>query len=303
VLLTEVPGPAARWRDKLPRYGEIACGEGVSDDVRVTVEGGVRTVLLDRPAKRNALTVPMLNALEAVFSKEPGPDERVAVIRASGPAFCAGIDLTERVPRPSRGERKRPSGGERKRPSGGERTIDGAEAIERALYVLEGYPLPVVAVVAGDAIAGGAELAFHCDLVLAADTARIGMSVAQIGLVAPWPLVCKLVDVAGPVVARELLLVGDPVPASRLAELGVIMRAVPADDLEAEAQRLIDRLRANAPLSLRAMKAALVRASETREALTHDDIDALARAARHSDDAREGMRARLEKRPATFTGR
>jgi enoyl-CoA hydratase/carnithine racemase len=251
---------------------------GNGDEVRVSVDGAVRTVLLDRAAKRNALTRPMLAALEAAFSAEPGPDERVTVVRASGPTFCAGIDLGERGP-------------------------GGAEAIERALHALERYPLPVVAVVAGDAIAGGAELAFHCDLVVASATARIGMSVAQIGLAAPWPLAVKLVDVAGPVTARELLLLGDPVPAARLAELGVITRAVPTEEVEATARAVIDRLCANAPLSLRAMKAAVVRATETRAAVPHDDVDALARVARRSDDAREGMRARLEKRPAVFKGR
>ena len=251
---------------------------GSGDEVRITVDGGVRTVLLDRPAKRNALTRPMLAALEAAFAAEPAPDERVTVVRASGPTFCAGVDLGERAP-------------------------GGAEAIERALHAVERYPLPVVAVVTGDAIAGGAELAFHCDLVVASATARIGMSLAQIGLAAPWPLAVKLVDAVGPATARELLLLGDPLPAARLAELGVVTRAVPADEVEATAGEVIDRLCANAPLSLRAMKAALVRATETRAAVPHDDVDALARAARRSEDAREGMRARLEKRPAVFRGR
>lgn len=252
------------------------------DEIRVGIAGGVRTVVLARPAKRNALTIAMLAELEAAFPPDPGGDERVAVVRAEGPIFCAGIDLTERVATP-----------------------DGAAAspIERALHAIERYPLPVVAVVQGDAIAGGAELAIHCDLVVASSGARMGMSLAQIGLAAPWPLAVKLLDTAGPALARELLLLGDPVPTTRLAELGCIARAVPPDELEAVTAGIIDRLAANAPLSLRAMKATLVRAMAIREDLPHGDVDAMLAAVRASDDAREGMRARLDRRPAKFTGR
>ncbi len=249
----------------------------VSDEITVSVSGAVRTVTLARPAKRNALNSAMLAALEAAFSAEPRLDERVAVLRAEGPAFCSGVDLSERLP---------------------DRNL-----IERALQAVERYPLPVVAIVQGDAIAGGAELAIHCDIVVAAETARIGMSLAQIGLAPPWPLALKLLDVAGPSVAREILLLGDPVPAPRLAEFGLIARAVPPEDLQATAQQLIDRLVANAPLSLRAIKASLLRAAAVHDQIPHDDVDRLIEAAGRSEDAREGMRARLEKRPAEFRGR
>lgn len=249
----------------------------MSDEITYSVRGAIRTVTLARPAKRNALNATMLNALQATFSGEPDDHERVAVLRAEGPAFCAGVDLSERLP--ARG------------------------LVERTMQAVERYPLPVVAVVQGDAIAGGAELALHCDVVVALTTARIGMSLAQIGLAPPWPLALKLFDVAGPSIARELLLLGDPVPAQRLAEYGVIARAVPAEDLEATAQQLIDRLAANAPLSLRAIKASLLRCAVVRDQIPHDDIDQLIEAAGRSEDAREGMRARLEKRSAEFRGR
>jgi enoyl-CoA hydratase/carnithine racemase len=250
----------------------------MSDEIQVSVAGAVRTVVLNRPAKRNALSSAMLDGLVAAFPDDPGADERVAMVRAEGPVFCAGIDLSERM-------------------SG------GSAGIEEALHRIEAYPLPVVAVVAGDAIAGGAELAIHCDIVVAAETARIGMSLAQIGMAPPWPLAVKLLDVAGPAVARQLLLLGDPVPARRLADIGAIAQAVPAAELDAAAQAVVDRLAANAPLSLRAIKAALVRAAATRDGIAHDDVDQLLDRARRSEDAREGMKARLEKRGAEFHGR
>jgi enoyl-CoA hydratase/carnithine racemase len=246
--------------------------------VRVTVDGPVRRVVLARPDKRNALNAAMLAALAEAFAAEPGPEERVAVISAEGPAFCAGLDLSERL--------------------GG-----AAVSIEEALHAVERYPLPVLAVVQGDAIAGGAELAFHCDLVVASESARVGMSVAQIGLAPSWGLVTKLLDVGGPSVARQLLLLGDPLPAARLAQLGIISAAVPATDLESTADSLAARLAANAPLSMRAIKAALLRAMDLRRSITHEDVDALVSAAARSQDAREGMRARLERRAPRFEGR
>lgn len=250
--------------------------------VELTTRDGVRTVVLARPEKRNALDRAMLAALAEAFGSEPPADERLAVLRATGPVFCAGIDLGERLA------------------SG---AAPGESPIEEVLSAIERYPLPVVAVVQGDAIAGGNELALHCDLVVASTRATFGMSLAQIGLAPTWFLAKKLLEVAGPVMARELLLLGDPVPAGRLAELGVISRAVPHHELEDVARRMVDRLAANAPLSLRAMKAMLVRQMAFRDGIDHRDVDALAEAARGSDDAREGMAARLERRSPRFEGR
>ena len=178
----------------------------------------------------------------------------------------------------------------------------GASGIEVMLRAVELCPLPVVAVVQGDAIAGGNELALHCDLVVASDKARFGMSLAQVGLAPNWFLAKKLMEVLGPVTTREMLLLGDPLPATKLHALGLIARCVPADALEAEASKVIDRLAANAPLSLKAMKALTVRQLEFRDAIRHDDVDALVQAAMKSQDAQEGMKARLEKRPARFQG-
>ena len=250
------------------------------EKVRVEVRGPVREVTLARPEKRNALDAEMLEGLKAAFAQPPSPAERAAVIRAEGPAFCAGLDLRER---------------------GGGGLASGG--IEEMLHAIELYPLPVTAVVQGDAIAGGNELALHCDLVVASDKARFGMSLAQVGLAPNWFLAKKLMEVLGPVTTREMLLLGDPLPATKLHALGLIARCVPAAELEAEAQKVIDRLAANAPLSLKAMKALTVRQLEFRDGIGHDDVDALVRAAMQSEDAQEGMKARLEKRTARFSGK
>ena len=249
--------------------------------ILVQSEGPVKTVTLNRPEKRNALDLAMLDDLYTVFSAAPAPDDRMIVIRARGPSFCAGIDLAER--------RRRP--------------VQGSESpVERVFRAIEMNPLPVLAVVQGAAIAGGCEMALHCDLVVAAESARFGMSLAQIGLAPSWFLTRKLMDVAGPVATREILLLGDPMPAGWMHRHGIVARVVPDGDLETEVDRMVERLAANAPLSLRAMKAMIVRQLEFRDGIEHGDVDAMVAAARGSADAQEGMAARLEKRVPVFRG-
>lgn len=247
--------------------------------VLIEREGPVRTVRLNRPEKRNALNREMLDALLAAFRSEPDREERLTVLRAEGPAFCAGMDLRERAG-----------------------TLDTESPIEAVLDAVQHYPLPVVGVVHGDAIAGGNELALHCDLVVAAESARFGMSLAQIGLVPTWFLAKKIVETGGPVAAREMLLLGDPLPAARMHALGMIYRAVPDAGLEAAVEAVTRRLAANAPLAMKAMKAVMLRQMSFRDATPHEDLLPMLRGARLSGDAKEGIAARLEKRPANFTG-
>src|SRR6478735_178785 len=190
----------------------------MSDRIRLEVAGAVRTVTLTRPEKGNAMDAEMLRVLEDAFdpSPGPGPAERVALIRSEGRVFCAGLDL--------RG------------------SLGKDQDVELLFHRVETWPLPVVAVVQGAAIAGGNELALHCDLVVASSAARFGMSLAQVGLAPSWFLTKKLLEVGGPVVTREILLLGDPVPAQRMADLGLIARCVAPDDLEGAATAIIDRL-------------------------------------------------------------
>ncbi len=249
--------------------------------IRIEKSGPVRTMTLTRGDKRNALNLAMLDEMLTALNETPAPDERVLVLRAEGPSFCSGMDLKERLAKPIK---------------------NNESPIEGMLHALENYPLPAVAVVHGDAIAGGCELALHCDFVVASENARFGMSLAQIGLAPTWFLAKKLMEVAGPVGAREVLLLGDPLPSRRLYDLGVIYSAVPKHDLETSAEKVIDRLARNAPLSLRAIKSLLVREMAFRDGVYHGDVDQLVNATRTSADSKEGIAARLEKRTPDFKG-
>jgi enoyl-CoA hydratase/carnithine racemase len=248
------------------------------DEVQVDVNenGAVRTITINRPDKRNALSRAMFDELTSLFEVEPPATERVTVLRSAGDVFCSGIDLNERL-------------------------VHGAPPLDRLCEVMADYPLPVVGRIQGDAIAGGAFVALFCDFAIAAKDARIWVSLVQIGLAPPWPLTRKLLDLATPALARELVLLGDPITADRLAEADVIAAAVDKDDLDAEVDRVVSRLAQNAPLSLRAIKATL--AASAYAEVDHSDVVAKIVAARDSEDGREGVQARLERRMPQYAGR
>ena len=157
--------------------------------VIIEKSGPVKTVWMNRPEKRNALDSELLQQMIEALSAPAAADDRVVVVRGKGNVFCAGLDMAERRESAAMGS---------------------ASGIEVMLRAIELCPLPVVAVVQGDAIAGGNELALHCDLVVASDKARFGMSLAQVGLAPNWFLAKKLMEVLGPVTTREMLLLGDP---------------------------------------------------------------------------------------------
>jgi enoyl-CoA hydratase/carnithine racemase len=128
------------------------------------------------------------------------------------------------------------------------------------------------------------------------------MSLAQVGLAPSWFLAKKLLEAAGPAMTRQILLLGDPLPATRFHELGLISHLAEPAELEAVAAKVIQRLADNAPLSLKAMKALINREMQFRDHIKHDDVDLIVDRARTSQDAQEGMKARLEKRKAQFRG-
>jgi enoyl-CoA hydratase/carnithine racemase len=256
----------------------------MADEVLSEVADGIATVTLNRPEKRNAMNAAMLAGLrDAVAELDRRRDVRVVVLRGTGPAFCAGMDLREMEAR-------------------GGAPVDGDAVVLPVLRGLEASRHPTLAVVHGDALAGGLELALHCDLRVAADGARFGMPLARIGLVVPFAFGQKIVEIVGPAHARQLLFTGLPVGARRAWEIGLVHEVVAAVDLERVAGDLARTIADNAPLSLAGMKAVIQRALALRERIAHDDLDALVRRARQSADASEGRRAMLERRKPVFRG-
>ncbi len=257
----------------------------MADDILVARDGLVATITLNRPDKRNALTTGMISRLHGEIERlATDGDARVVVLRAAGAAFCAGLDLRELA---------------EQRAAGAAET----HTLEEALHVLEALPQPTIAGVQGDAVAGGCELALHCDLRVAGDAARFSMPLARIGLAVPVRLVWKLVETIGQAATRELLFTGEAVDAATAHALGLVNRVVPAADLERTATTLAQQIARNAPLSLRAMKASAQRLAEQRRAIARDDLEELARQVRASADLQEGLTAQRERRAPVFRGR
>ena len=256
----------------------------MTDELRCTVDGGVATITINRPDKRNALNSAVLEGLHGSFDRlDADPSVRVAVVRGEGRAFCSGMDLDELGRRQSE-------------------EADPETGVTRVLQRIERSRLATIAMIQGAAYAGGCELALHCDLRVAADVARFAMPLARIGLVVPFALGQKLVEILGPALTRQILLTAEPIEARRAYEVGLVHQLVPLADLEKATYDLARTIAGHAPLSLAGMKATIARAVSLREGIEHADLDAVAAQARKSQDAREGVRAMLEKRPPVFRG-
>ena len=255
----------------------------MADEILCSIEDGIATVILNRPDKRNAMNSAVLDGLRERFDElEENRDVRVVVVRGAGTAFCSGMDLNELSRRQAEAD-----------PETGVTAV--LQRIERSRH-------PTIAMVHGDAFAGGCELALHCDLRVAAEVARFAMPLARLGIVVPFPLGQKLVEIVGPAAAREILLTARPFDARRAFEIGMVHRVVAAAEVEAATYEMARAIAGNAPLSLAGMKAIIQRTVAQRERIDHADLDALVTRARKSADAREGVRAMLEKRRPQFRG-
>lgn len=256
----------------------------MADEILTSVEGGVATVRLNRPDKRNALNTAVLSGLRAQFDLlDDDPVVRVVVVRGEGKAFCSGMDLQEMKQHQ-------------------QADADPESLVTVVLRRIEQSRHPTIAMVQGDAFAGGCELALHCDLRIVADVARFCMPLARIGLVVPFLLGQKLVEIIGPAHTRHLLFTGQVVEAQRAYEIGMVHQVVAPADLERVTYDTARTIAQNAPLSLAGMKGVIQRTIVLRDGIEHADLDVLAGRARKSADAREGVRAMLEKRPPQFRG-
>jgi enoyl-CoA hydratase/carnithine racemase len=234
------------------------------------------TLTLNRPEKRNALNEVLMKALDdAIGSIENDKDIRAVIVRGAGASFCSGLDLAEAD-----------------RLEGGHSPV----SIERVFHRLENIPVPTIAAVHGSALAGGCELALHCDLRIAAEDARIGMTVARVGLLVPYDFIRKLIEVIGSANTAQILYTAEPVNAERALHMGMVHEVVPAGKLDESAVAWAEKVSSNAPLSLRTMKKSMRRSLSASNDAWHDDVLELGRMVRSSKDAKEGIRAFLEKR-------
>ncbi len=249
--------------------------------------GAIRWITLNRPGKLNALNQATLGELHQAFEAAASDDGvRVVVLTGAGPkAFVAGADIAEMnglSPVQAR---------------------DFSRHGQRLMSRIEHLGKPVLAMVNGFALGGGLELAMACHLRIAADTARIGQPEVGLGLVPGFGGTQRLLRLAGRSAALELCLLGQPISASRGAELGVITRVVAADQLEAETTRIAEHLAESAPQALRGVLDAVLVGGESPLDAALDYETQVFALAFSTEDMKEGTSAFLARRKPTFGGR
>jgi enoyl-CoA hydratase/carnithine racemase len=220
----------------------------------LAISGGVATVTLSRPERRNAMTPSMWHGLAQIPGKLPG-DVRVVVVTGAGPSFCAGIDLRMFTPDGAPGEDR----GVGPTDPGFDAQVAGYQA---GFRWLREPAIVSIAAVRGHAIGAGFQLALACDLRVLADDAKLCMKEPALGLVPDLTGTKPLVDIVGLPRAIELCLTARTVDAHEAQQLGLAERVVPAGDLDSAVKELTAALLSTNAAAARATKALLVHARE-----------------------------------------
>ena len=254
----------------------------MSDDGLLRVETGGHTavVTIDNPAKRNAMTPAMWEALPPLLDGlATDPSVRVVVLTGAGDTFCAGADITG-LTRLGSGE------------AGRDLAVDAESA-------LAAFPKPVIAAIRGYCVGGGCQLAAACDLRLAADDARFAVTPAKIGIVYPASATGRLVRLIGASATKYLLYSADLIDAAHALRVGLVDELTAPGDLGPRVEALAGTVAGRSQLTVRASK-------EIVDAIADGTFEpALGRRwrtlAAAGPDAAEGIAAFTERRPPDFS--
>ena len=259
----------------------------MSGRIEVRREGQVATVVIDNPAKRNAMNQAMWIAMgDAMEALSGDADLRCIVLRGAGAeAFGSGADIDEfESIRASKAQ-----------------AIAFARHGHRAMHAVRDCPVPTVAAIRGACVGGGLELAAGCDFRLASEDARFGVPIARLGAVLAYPELEGLVRIAGPQAALELLIEGRVIGAAEALGKGIVTRVFAQDAFEGEVQKTVARIVAGAPLAARWHKKFVARLRRGGP-LTEAEL-AEGYACFDTEDYVEGYRSFLAGRPPQFKGR
>ena len=253
----------------------------MASTVLITDSPGVRTLTLNRPERRNALTPEMQTELILALEEAAAfPGVRVLILTGAGEAFCAGLDLSALQDMQDQSSAE---------------IAEDAARIARMFRTLYELPIPTIALVNGPAIAGGTGLATLCDFTLAVSTAKFGYSEARIGFV-PALVAAYLKLQVGEKRARDLLLTARLFSASEALEYGLVTEVAAPEEIALRVAALVQILIANSPASLRATKALIADQNRLWLDAAIDLSLAANTKSRESADFREGVASFLEKR-------
>lgn len=258
-----------------------------TQEVHLQQDGEVATLVLDRPAKRNAITLAMWEAIPTLLDDvESREDVAVLVVRGAGErAFSAGADISEFESL-------------RATPEDSARYNAVAGAAQDRLAGVSG---PTIALIRGGCVGGGLGLALSCDLRVADEQARFAITPARLGIVYPVDVTKRLVDLVGPSQTKQILFTGAAFGAERAREIGLVNEVAAAHEVEDRVLELSRTIATRAPYSIRATKTIV---DAVAQGLRSEDERTLAlrSGAFDTEDYREGVRAFLEKREPHFRG-
>lgn len=265
---------------------EDDAGNAAPEDISFTVERGIARVLIDRPARRNAMRLSMWRAMKDVFDRlGADPDIRAIVLAGAGADFCVGADVAEFAGVRADAEQSKSY----------EREVDACSA------AIASVPKPTIAAVSGYCLGGGCHLALACDLRVADDTAVIGIPAARLSIVYGVASSRRLLNLVGLANAKRMLFSAKPVTAREGLRIGLVdtLHPVASDG----AMELAAEFGGNAPLSLAGSKFILDGLAGGPAGLDDAAAQRLIDAASDSADFREAVAAFAQKRPAVFRGR
>jgi len=247
-------------------------------------EGPAATITLNRPEKRNALSLELMEELIAAFEAVGSEsDLRVIVVEGAGPVFSAGHDLGEMIGRDA---------------AFYERLFDVCTVMMETIHRV---PQPVIARVHAMATAAGCQLVASCDLVVASEEARFATPGVKIGLFCSTPMV-PLSRAVGRKRALQMLLTGDPIDAQTAADWGLVNLVVPAAELDPAVAELVEKIVRSSPLTVGIGKEAFYRQVDESEHGAYELMRGVMTTNAEARDAQEGMTAFLEKRAPEWRG-
>jgi len=257
-------------------------------------EGNICTLTINRPERRNSLNPEILLKLGDTLTslKEEG-EIRAVVIRGVGEqAFSSGYDIG-RMGGGGGGGAQQEETGPRRNP------------LQYGMDSVLDYPYPVIAMIYGYAVGAGLELAVTCDLRVAAENARLGITPAKLGVVYSHTGIQKFVNLVGIAHTKELFYTGRLIDAQRAKERGLVDYVVPAQELASVTYDLAREIAENAPLSVSGVKIMISKLLSHQKLSPEDEAELRELQARgmRSEDLREGQRAFMEKRTPKFVGR
>jgi enoyl-CoA hydratase/carnithine racemase len=249
------------------------------ENLRIARDGQIALITMDRPEKRNALSLQMMRELDAALTELAQDSQtRAIVLRGQGPAFCAGHDLRELVDRDVEAYR----------------TI--FDACVKLMAKISAIPQPVIAEVAKVATAAGCQLVAACDLAVASTEATFATPGVRIGLFCSTPMVA-LTRAIGRKRAMEMLLTGDPIDADTALSWGLVNHVVAPEQLHAETIALARKIAASSSSVVGLGKAAFYAQIDLDQSQAYDYAKDVMTSNALEADAREGITAFLERRP------